>query len=345
MQIGDHKIGAGRCFIIAEGGVNHDGREEDALAIVDAAADCGADAVKFQTFDPGLLASPAARKAQYQIETTAGENSQRAMLDKLALPAAAFARMRARCIERRVTFLSTPFDETSVQMLEDLGVPAWKVSSGDLNNFPLLAQMAATGLPMILSTGMATLDEVRAAVAWVKRNGATDLALLQCVSNYPANAKDTNLRVMADYRARFGVEVGYSDHTLGIAIPIAAAALGASIIEKHFTLDCSRQGPDHRASLEPREFAAMVAGVREVEQALGDGAKAPTASELEMRVAARRSLHWKRALSKGAIPSSDDFIALRPGGGIPPSEIASLQSRQLNRDVAAEAPVAQEDFR
>jgi N-acetylneuraminate synthase len=343
-RIADCAVGPGEpCFVIAEAGVNHNGSVEIARAMVDAAAAAGANAIKFQTFDADRLAAKTARKAEYQRAATGDAGSQHAMLRALELSEPAHRDLQAYCREKGILFLSTPFDEQSADFLESIGVPAYKISSGDLTNHPLLAHVGRKGKPVILSTGMATLDEVAEAVAAIKE-AAEDFALLQCVSNYPADPRGVNLRVMRTYADRFGVPVGYSDHTLGIAVPIAAVGLGAAIIEKHFTLDVAMAGPDHRASLEPRELADMIASIRIVESALGDGVKAPLPSELPISDVARKSLHWRRSAGAGQKVAASDIIALRPGTGLPPSSLKDCVGRTLARDASAGEPVSMDMF-
>lgn len=329
------RIGDGRCFVIAEAGVNHNGRVDLAEALVDAAADAGADAVKFQTFDPQLLASPAAGKAYYQRVTTGDSGGQREMLASLTLPADAYPALKRRAEKRNVIFLSTPFDDQSLDFLVALGVGAIKIGSGDLTNHLLLARAAEKGIPLMLSTGMATVAEVDAAVAAISENGSPPLILLHCVSRYPAEAGECNLRVIPALKERFGVPVGWSDHAQGTEVSVAAVALGADVVEKHLTLDRSMAGPDHAASLEPAEFRALTLGIRDVSSALGNGIKAPTAGEMEMKVVARRALHAQHDLLAGHELARDDLIALRPGDGIAPDRVKQLLGRRLTRSVAA----------
>lgn len=318
--IGARRIGEGRPYVIAEAGVNHDGDPDRALALVDAAAEVGADAVKFQTFRASALALADAPQAAYQRERAAA-SSQQAMLAALELPREALAAARRRATDRGIDFLSTPFDEDSLRLLVGLGVPALKIGSGDLTNLPLVRAAAATGLPLILSTGMATIAEIERVL---RHLGDASFALLHCTSAYPSPAADANLRAMDTLRRRFDVVVGYSDHTQGTAVAIAAAALGAAIIEKHLTLDRSLPGPDHAASLEPTEFAAMLAGIREAHDALGDGVKAPRAVEADAISVARRSIVTARPMPAGHTITADDLTAKRPGTGISPLEIDQL---------------------
>jgi N,N'-diacetyllegionaminate synthase len=330
LPIGQRTIGEGQpCFVIAEAGVNHNGDVSLAHRLVDVAADAGADAVKFQTFDPERLVSPAARKAAYQVANTGSAESQLDMLRGLVLPSGTLAPLAAHAQQRGLLFLSTPFDEGSADLLEALGMSAFKVPSGEITNHPFVAHVASKGKPVLMSTGMSTLTEVAEAVQVVRESGDPPLALFHCVTSYPAAPADCNLRAMAVMRAAFGVPVGWSDHTEGIGISLAAVAAGAVVLEKHFTLDRSMPGPDHRASLEPGELSAMVRAIREIEAAMGDGIKRPTASELANVAAARRSLHASRALPAGHLLDEADLIALRPGTGMSPALRSRLVGRRL----------------
>jgi N-acetylneuraminate synthase len=306
-----------------------------ALRLVDSAAEAGADIVKFQTFKSEQVVSPVAPKAEYQVQTTGASESQLEMVKKLELPPEAFRQIQRRCVERGITFMSTPFDRDSVDLLEDLGVVAFKIGSGELTNLPFLSYVAAKGKPMILSTGMANLEEVAVAVNAVRAAGNRDLVILHCVSNYPAAPSSVNLRAMKTLEEEFGVPVGYSDHTEGIAVPIAAASLGACVIEKHFTLDRSLPGPDHRASLEPNELRAMVWAIRTVEAALGDGIKRPAAEELNTAAVARRSLVAARDLEAGTVLAENMIAIRRPGTGLPPANLPQLIGRRLRQNLPA----------
>ena len=335
--VGERRIGGGApVFVVAEAGVNHNGDVALALALVDAAAEAGADAVKFQTFRTDALVSRAAPKAGYQVETTGGGESQRDMLARLELTLADFARVQERCAKRGVVFFSAPFDEASADALERLAAPLFKVPSGEITNLPFLRHVAAKRRPMIVSTGMSTLAEVAEAVAAIRAAGDSPVALLHCVSAYPAPPDEMNLRAMDTLRERFGVPVGLSDHTLGLEVALAAVARGAAIVEKHLTLDKAMPGPDHRASLDPEEMAALVRGIRTVESALGDGDKRPTPSELDTRRVARKSLVAARALRAGERLTEDAVAVKRPGTGIPPAELSRAVGRRLRRDVAAD---------
>jgi len=336
-KVGDRVIGDGsRVFVVAEAGVNHNGDPALARRLVDVAADAGADAVKFQTFDSRALVSRAAPKAVYQVETTGGEQSQLEMLRALELGAAAHAALAEHCTRRGILFFSTPFDEASADALEALGVPLFKIASGEITNAPLLRHIGAKRRPVILSTGMATLAEVEWALHVLRAAGDPPVALLHCLSAYPAPVAEMNLRAMDTLRERFGCPVGLSDHTLGLPIALAGVARGASILEKHVTLDKSLPGPDHRASLDPAELSALVAGVRAIEAALGDGVKRPMPSELDTMRVARKSLVASRPLKIGERLTAEALAVKRPGTGIPPGELERVLGRPLLRAVEAD---------
>ncbi len=326
-----------KTFIIAEAGVNHNGSLKRALRLVESAARIGADAVKFQTFQAEKLASSKAAKAPYQKKTTSRTESQKGMISKLELSAADHVVLMRRCRQLGITFLSSPFDEDSAALLHRLRVPLFKIPSGEITNRGFLEYIAAFGRPMILSTGMSTLAEVRQAVSWIRRaNPRTRLSLLHCVTEYPAPFDQVNLRAMGTLSQEFGLPVGYSDHTPNTDIPIAAVALGATIIEKHFTLDRTLPGPDHKASLEPEEFAKMVIGIRHTEQALGDGRKRPASCELPNKKVARKSLVAARDLKTGARLRKEDIVAKRPGTGIPPFLKSKLIGKTLKKPIKAD---------
>ncbi|MBX9845840.1 MAG: N-acetylneuraminate synthase [Xanthobacteraceae bacterium] len=330
--------------VIAEAGVNHNGRLDLALLLVDAAADAGADIVKFQTFRADELATRSAKQADYQARNIGHAQSQHAMLKALELNDEAHRRLLDHCRSRNIGFLSTPFDEISLKLLVDgLGVEQLKVGSGDITNAPLLLSMAGTGRSVILSTGMATLDEVEEALgvlalgyvgtprpsraafqaAFTSIAGQQALrrnvALLHCTSDYPAPDDEINLRAIDALAERFGLPVGLSDHSVGISVPIAAVARGATIIEKHLTLDRTMQGPDHKASVEPPELKAMVAGIRQVERALGPGGKVPTQSELKTMPVARKSIVARKPIGVGEPFCRENLAIKRPGTGHPPT--------------------------
>lgn len=337
IRIGSREVGFGRpCFIIAEAGVNHNGSLELALKLVDAAATAGADAVKFQTFRADRLVTLNAPKAVYQNETTGEAESQFEMLRKLELDERIHRTLVAHCASRGIAFLSTPFDEESADFLENLDVPAYKLPSGELTNLPFLRHVAGKKRPMIMSTGMATLEEVERAVEAVRIAGCKDLVLLHCVSAYPADPADANLRAMATLAETFGVPVGYSDHTLGIEVPLAAVAMGACILEKHFTLDRSLPGPDHRASAEPAELTTLVAAARKVEAALGNGVKRPVASEADTARVARKSLTAACDISAGTVLEPEHIAIKRPGIGIPPRMQDRLVGRKTKVTITAD---------
>lgn len=338
-------LGSGHpCFVIAEAGVNHNGDVGLAHKLIDVAAEAKVDAIKFQTFDPEKLAAPQAPKAEYQVENTGEEGNQLDMLRKLVLPKSDYSDLMQHAAEKELMFLSTPFDEESADFLEEINIPAFKISSGDLTNHPFLAHVAKKGRPLLLSTGMGSLEEVEAAVKVVERAGNPPLVLFHCVTNYPTDPVDCNLRAMETLRSRFRVPVGWSDHTVGTDISLAAVALGAETLEKHFTLDRTLPGPDHVASLEPSELAAMVRAIRRVESALGDGKKEPKACEIAIAPVARKSLHWKNDLQEGATVEAKNVAALRPGTGISPDKLAAYVGRRVAREVRQGQMVSEQDF-
>lgn len=337
-SIAGRPVGPGKpCFIIAEAGVNHNGDLALAEELVRQAARLGADCVKFQTFRPEEVASIAAPKADYQLRNTDPAESQLEMLKKLALPKAAYPRLMKLCAKEGVVFLSTPYGFSDIDFLDDLGVPAFKIASGQLVEPRFLARAAAKGKPLIVSTGMGTLSEVAAAVKTISRAGANEFALLQCTTNYPADVADANLRAMVTLRETFGRPAGYSDHTLGASACLAAVALGACVIEKHFTLDKALPGPDHRCSSDPKEFAALVRGVREVEAALGRPEKAPTAVEAANAKGVRRSLVAARDIRAGRKITAGMLAVKRPGTGIVPADWDKVLGRRAKAGIARDA--------
>lgn len=321
-------------FIIAEAGVNHNGSIDLALRLIDAAKASGADAVKFQTFRADLLATRSAHKAPYQERTTSDAESQFEMLQRLELDAAAHQLLMDHCRKVGIQFLSSPFDAQSADLLATMNVPLYKVPSGEITNLPFLQHLARKGRPLILSTGMSTLGEVEEAVQVMQAAGATQLTLLHCVTEYPAPYAEVNLRAMQTLKSAFGLPVGYSDHTAGIDIAIAAVALGAEVIEKHFTLDRSLPGPDHAASLEPAELLQMVAAIRNVEAALGTGIKAPAPCELPNLPVARKSVVATRSLPAGHRLAAGDLDIKRPGNGLAPKFLPALIGHTLRLGVA-----------
>lgn len=324
-----------KVFIIAEAGVNHNGDWEIAKQLVDAAVEAGADAVKFQTFKAEKLVCKNAEKADYQKETTDKAESQFEMLKKLELTEDMHQMLLEYCKEKGILFLSTPFDVDSVDYLIGMGMEIMKIPSGEITNYPYLRKVAQTGKKVIMSTGMSNLQEVRDAVAVLKEYGGKDIAVLHCNTEYPTPFTDVNLKAMITLRDELEIEVGYSDHTPGIEIPIAAAAMGAEIIEKHFTLDKTMEGPDHKASLEPDELKAMVAAIRNVEAALGSGVKMPSASEQKNTAIARKSIVAKCNIEKGQIFTEDNLTTKRPGTGISPmrwNEIIGTEAQRSYKE-------------
>lgn len=326
-------------YVIAEAGVNHNGEVSLALRLVDAAAASGADAVKFQTFRASALATADAPQAAYQHARVVAA-SQREMLTRLELPHEALRELQARATEHGITFISTPFDIESLDSLVTIGVPAVKIGSGDLTNLPLVRAAAATARPLILSTGMATMDEIAQVVAELDER---QLILLHCTSAYPAPIGESNLRAIESLRSNFDAEVGFSDHTVGLTAAIAAVALGAVVIEKHLTLDRAMPGPDHAASLEPDEFATMVVAVRDAHAALGDGTKVPQPSESDALRVARRSVVARRSIPAGYVLEQGDLDVKRPGTGISPLEIDRLIGAVTLRPLAADTIITIDD--
>ena len=324
-----------KILIIAEAGVNNNANLEVAYQMVDAAKAAGADIVKFQTGKPENIVSKFAEKATYQKKTTDSQESQLDMIRKLMMPFEAFISLKAYCEKKEIGFLSTPFDIDSIHFLDNLQ-SYWKVPSGEITNLPYLLEIAKTHKPVILSTGMADLIEVQAAVKALRDHGAGEITLLHCNTQYPTPYEDANLNAMATLHTQFGLPVGFSDHTIGIEIPIAAAALGARIIEKHFTLNRNMSGPDHKASLEPNELKAMIEGIRHVELAMGDGQKHATASEIPNKEIARKSIVAKRAIKAGERLTEDNITTKRPGNGISPMKWFEVLGTPAVRDFEAD---------
>lgn len=322
--------------MIAEAGVNHGGDLGRARELVAMAAEAGADIVKFQSFVTGRSITRDAPKADYQLATTGATESQYEMVRRLELSRSDHEVLVEDCRRLGIEFLSTAFDAESFDLLLGLGIRRVKVASGELTNLPMLRRFGAAGLPLLVSTGMADLDEIAAALAALESAGTTRdrVTLLHCTTEYPAPFDEVNLRAMRTLAETFGTAVGYSDHTTGIAVPIAAAALGATVIEKHVTVDRSLPGPDHRASLEPAELAAMIGAIRSVEAALGDGVKRPTASELRNRAVARKSLVAARRIRAGETFGPDDLATKRPGTGLSPMLWDEVVGRRATRDYA-----------
>lgn len=327
-------------FIIAEAGVNHNGDVGLAHRLIEVAVKTGADAVKFQSFRTEDLVTSRAAKAEYQIETTGSGGGQYEMLKAMELTSDQQASLKAHCHEAGILYLCTPYEKASVDLLHRMNVAAFKIASTDTTNLPLLRYVAEKGRPVILSTGMSTLGEVEQAVDVLRSGGLSDkLVLLQCTSAYPAPVTELNLRVIATLRHAFGCPVGFSDHSSGIGAGPWAVAVGACVLEKHFTLDQSMIGPDHRASLEPEEMAAFVRAVREVEAALGDGLKRPTASELKNKTVMQKSLVAGRTIKAGERLDANAFTCKRPASGLPPRYLDLVVGRKAKRDIPAGEPV------
>jgi N,N'-diacetyllegionaminate synthase len=327
-----------RTLVIAEAGVNHNGDLQLAKQLVDAAAAAGADVVKFQTFQANQLATERAEQAAYQQQALGQSQSQQAMLQKLELQPEQHIRLLKYCQHRGIEFLSTAFDPPSMELLVSMQLKRWKIPSGEITNLPYLRQIGAQDQTVILSTGMANLGDIEAALAVLEKAGTSlnQITVLHCTTEYPAPPQEVNLRAMQTIAQAFGVAVGYSDHTSGIAVPIAAVAMGATVIEKHLTLDRYLPGPDQKASLEPDEFAAMVRGIRTIEQALGDGIKRPTPSELANLPVVRKSLVASRHIRAGELFSEANLTAKRPGTGISPMQWDAWIGRPAFRDFAAD---------
>jgi len=329
---------SGRTLIIAEAGVNHNGDLALAKQLVIAAAEAGADLVKFQTFSADRLVTHDAPKAEYQAQNAGNSQSQFAMLKKLELSPQMHQDLLDYCRLKNIDFFSTGFDIESLDYLASLGLDRFKIPSGEITNLSYLRHVGAFGKSVILSTGMATLSEIEAALDVLESAGTprSRITVLHCNTEYPTPMQDVNLRAMCSIRDAFGVEVGYSDHTAGIEVPIAAVALGAIVIEKHLTLDRNLPGPDHKASLEPDEFAAMVSAIRNIEQAMGDGIKRPSPSELKNKPIARKSLVAARAIREGEVFTSDNVTAKRPGTGVSPMRLDEVIGRTAVRDFLAD---------
>lgn len=337
-----------KTLIIAEAGVNHNGSLENAKKLIDAAAAAGADYVKFQTFKAHKLVSSQAKKANYQKQNVDdGEDSQLAMIKKLELSEEMHHELFEYCKTKGIKFLSSGFDEDSIDFLKKLGIDLFKIPSGEITNKPYLQHIARKGKPVILSTGMADMKEIEDALAVFSTEGLPmdKITILHCNTEYPTPMEDVNLRAMLHIKETFGVKVGYSDHTLGIEVPIAAVALGARIIEKHFTLDRNMSGPDHKASLEPAELKAMVQAIRNLGMALsGSGKKEPSSSELPNKKIARKSIHLGRALKAGTILSEGHLIMKRPGSGISPMDIEKVLGKRLLRTLKEDTLLRWEDL-
>jgi N,N'-diacetyllegionaminate synthase len=326
--MGNHTV------IIAEAGVNHNGSMFFARKLIETAASAGVDYVKFQTFKTGLLVTKQAKQAVYQVENTKLESSQYEMLKKLELTPEQHIELIEYCNQCGVAFLSTAFDMESVEFLSSLHLDVWKIPSGEITNYPYLKRIAQEKLPIILSSGMSTMEDIRRAVEVLVRHGANKehITVLHCNTQYPTPMQDVNLLAMTNIAREIGIKVGYSDHTLGIEVPIAAVALGARVIEKHFTLDRHMEGPDHKASLEPDELKAMVSSIRHIEEALGSSEKGISASESENMSVARKSIVAAKAITKGTLFTEENLTVKRPGTGISPMRWGEVLGKAAIRD-------------
>lgn len=327
-------------LIIAEAGVNHNGSLERAKEMALAAKKAGADIVKYQTAVPEQVVSRFAEKADYQKQQTGSEESQLEMIKKIHFGFEEHRQLKEYCDEIGIRYLSTPFDLDSIDFLATLDMPVWKIPSGEITNLPYLEKVAALKKPLILSTGMSMLSEIEDALAVLEENGCEDVTLLHCNTEYPTPMEDVNLLAMRDLEEQFALPVGFSDHTLGIEADVAAAALGACVIEKHFTLDKTLEGPDHQASLEPDELEAMVRAIRNIEKALGTGEKHVTPSEAKNRPIARKSIVAKRAIKKGEVFTAENLTTKRPGDGISPMRWYDVLGKEASRDFAEDEKIS-----
>jgi N,N'-diacetyllegionaminate synthase len=337
-----------KVLIIAEAGVNHNGDLSLAKQLIDAAAEAGADYVKFQTFKTENLVSVTAKQAEYQKANIGdSENdSQFKMLKKLELTHSHHEELISHCASRKIKFLSTAFDMESIDLLVKLGIDLYKVPSGEITNLPYLRKIGSLNKPVILSTGMCVMQEVKAAVKVLEDAGTKqeDITILHCTTDYPTAMKDVNLRAMLSLQKETGCRVGYSDHTLGIEVPVAAVAMGAEVIEKHFTLDRNLKGPDHKASLEPSELKEMIRSIRNVEVALGSGTKGPSEAERKNMLVARKSVHLASSLKAGHVIAEKDLAMKRPGDGISPMELEKVIGKKLLHDLNAEHKLSWSDL-
>jgi len=335
-----------KTIVIAEAGVNHNGNINIAKKLIDVAADAEADYVKFQTFKAERTVTQKASKAQYQIVNSGNAESHFEMLRRLELDKESHLILIGYCSKKGIKFLSTPFDIESIEMLDDLGLEVFKIPSGEITNLPFLKKISTYNKEIIMSTGMSSLKEIGLALDIILNHGTEKgkITVLHCNSEYPTPMEDVNLKAMNTIGAKFGIKVGYSDHTLGLTVPIAAVSLGACVIEKHFTLDKNMEGPDHKASLEPLELKEMVSQIRLVEQILGNGVKEPSKSEQKNIAIVRKSIHLTKDLKKGHQLSEDDLIMKRPGDGISPMEVDEVLSKGLKLDLLAEHKLSYEDL-
>ena len=345
MEIRPKKGRMKKTIIIAEAGVNHNGDINTAKKLIAAAADAGADYVKFQTFKASRLVSKSAQKADYQNTNTGNSNeSQLEMLQKLELSEADHYLLLDYCRQKNIQFFSTAFDLESLEFLKKLGLTLFKVPSGEITNLPYLEKLASIAGEIIISTGMSTMDEIGEAIAALKTISTAKITVLHCNTEYPTPFTDVNLRAMDTIKDKFNVAIGYSDHTLGIEVPIAAVTLGATVIEKHFTLDKTLPGPDHAASLEPAELKAMVTSIRNIENALGSDVKEPSNSEAKNIIIARKSIHLRGNKSKGDAITENDMEMLRPGDGISPMHFRALIGKKLVHNLPGGHKLSFNDF-
>lgn len=346
IQLNGKKIGfREQVFLIAEAGVNHNGSLEIAKEMIDLAAETKVDAIKFQTFVTEKMILKSTPKAQYQKTAREDKENFYDMLKKYEFSLEDFKILRDHCSKRGIIFLSTPFDNTSVEWLEELKVPVYKISSGDMDNFPLLSIICTKNKPILLSTGMATLSEVRESVEFINSKEINEIVLFQCTTNYPASYEDLNLNVIDTYKKEFpNVILGFSDHSIGIEASLAAVGKGAKVVEKHFTLDKKMEGPDHKASMNPTELAKWVESVRIVELALGSSEKLPAKSELEISKIAKKSIVAKRDLKKGDILKKEDLAIKRPGYGISPKEYYNMIGKIVKNEIFSDTIIKWEDL-
>ncbi|MDP3696588.1 MAG: N-acetylneuraminate synthase [Candidatus Taylorbacteria bacterium] len=344
IKIGDKLVGLNQpVFIVAEAGVNHNGELKLAKKLIDVAAQAGVDAIKFQTFDPKTLVTKNAAKAKYQTNDN-GRESQYEMLEKIMLPRKWHKELRNYAKKKGLIFLSTPFSKNDADFLIKLGVPAIKVSSSDANNIPYLTYIAAQNIPIILSTGMSDMEEIRESVKNILKMGNNKLIVLHCTTNYPTPFEEANIKAIPALAQEFGLIIGFSDHTLGIEAPIAAVAIGAKIIEKHFTLDKKLPGPDHKASLEPEELKKMTRSIRNIEKALGNGKKIPFPSEKKISNAARKSIIAIQNIKRGQIITADYIDIKRPGNGLSPKYYPEIIGAKAIKDIKADTLLKINDY-
>jgi N,N'-diacetyllegionaminate synthase len=336
-----------KVLIIAEAGVNHNGSMALAKRLIDEAVIAGVDIVKFQTFIAEQLMSGLAKQAEYQTKNTGKQETQLDMIKKLELSFADFDELKAYCEKKGIVFMSTPFDLTSIDYLAGLNMPYMKIPSGEITNLPYLKKIGALKTKVIMSTGMADMEEIKASMKVLTDAGTKkeDIILLHCNTEYPTPMEDVNLRAMLTMRDELKVQIGYSDHTEGIEIPVAAVALGATVIEKHFTLDKSMEGPDHKASLNPVELKAMVKSIRNIEAALGSGSKTPSPSEIKNKTVARKSIHAAKAITKGHVLRQEDLTMKRPGDGISPMQLDQVIGKELLQDLQADDKLKWSDLK